>query len=126
MLILTDKKKSHRYITWNVPSRRCLQPRSDWRLTIMISNKNVRHAGNRLVVRDEEISSAELIRLTQLLGLSVDCIYRWIVSLRLRAQLRSLERQADYFAWQQENGTAGLAETHKHIAMLRSDLHRLG
>jgi hypothetical protein len=39
--------------------------------------------------------------------------------------LRSLEKQADYFAWQQQNGAAGLADTHKRIAMAKSDLRRL-
>ncbi|MEN3296217.1 MAG: hypothetical protein V7642_5470 [Burkholderiales bacterium] len=91
----------------------------------MISNKSVRRAGNHLLVREEDVSTTELIRLSELLGLSMDCICRWIRSLRLRAQLRSLQRQADYFAWQQENGAAGLADTHKRIAMVRSDLHQL-
>jgi hypothetical protein len=39
--------------------------------------------------------------------------------------LRALERQADYFAWQQENGAAGLADTHKRIVMVRADLQQL-
>lgn len=61
----------------------------------------------------------------QLLGLSVDTVVRRIRCALLRARLRSLQREADYFTWQQENGAAGLADTHKRIAMLSSDLHQL-
>jgi hypothetical protein len=87
---------------------------------MIITSKSEGRIGKQPSVRrEDEISPAEL------LGLSLHCIYRWIDGLLLRSRLRSLERQADYFAWQQENGAAGLADTHKRIAMVRSDLHRL-
>jgi hypothetical protein len=94
--------------------------RFNWRFTMIITSKSEGHISKQPSVRRaEEISAAEL------LGLSLACIYRWINGFLLRGRLRSLERQADYFTWQQENGAAGLADTHKRIAMVRSDLHRL-
>ncbi|MEN3366253.1 MAG: hypothetical protein V7606_3527 [Burkholderiales bacterium] len=67
----------------------------------------------------------ESISMSKLLGLCLSCVSRGIESARLRARLRALERQADYFAWQQENGAAGLADTHKRIVMVRADLQQL-
>jgi hypothetical protein len=61
----------------------------------------------------------------KLLSMSLDPVVRRVKCWLLRAHLRSLHRLADYFAWQQENGAAGLADTHKRIAMTKSDLRSL-
>lgn len=81
-------------------------------------------SGARINIQSSVRTEAE-ISAKELLGLSLTCFCRWIDSLLLRSHLRSLERLADYFTWQQENGAAGLADTHKRIAMVRSELHRL-
>jgi hypothetical protein len=87
---------------------------------MIVANKNEGRLGKRVSVRRaEEISAGEL------LGLSLNFIDRWINGIVLRSRLRSLEKQADYFAWQQENGAAGLADTHKRIVVARSELNRL-
>jgi hypothetical protein len=65
------------------------------------------------------------ITLEQLFGLSLDRIVNWTRRKMLQAHLRSLHGMAEYFAWQQENGAAGLADAHKRIAMAKSDLRRL-
>lgn len=49
----------------------------------------------------------------------------WINRKRLEAQLRELVRLADYFEWQARNAREGMADTHKRMAIVRSDLNRL-
>lgn len=61
----------------------------------------------------------------QLLGLSVNPIIRLIKRLVLQSKLRTLYQAASYFKWQQDNGHAGLADTHKRIAILESELRSL-
>ncbi|MEN3291525.1 MAG: hypothetical protein V7642_778 [Burkholderiales bacterium] len=84
--------------------------------------------GNKSVVRTSgraKSAAVELMTTEQLLRLSVAQFTRWFKRKMIEAQLRSLHSMAEYFAWQQENGSAGLADTHKRIAMAKSDLHRL-
>lgn len=87
---------------------------------MIVANKSVRHPRQQADVHAETDINA-----SGLLGMSLLLIVRWIESLVLRGHLRSLERLADYFAWQQENGAAGLADTHKRIAMAKSELRQL-
>lgn len=61
----------------------------------------------------------------QLLGLWLAPLDRAIRRHRLRVELRRLQMHAGYFQWQQDNGTAGLADAHKRIALVRSDLNAL-
>lgn len=87
---------------------------------MIVANKSVTRTRQQIDERaDEDITA------TGLLGLSLLLIVRWVESQLLRAHLRSLQRLADYFTWQQENGTAGLADTHKRIAMAKAELHQL-
>lgn len=86
----------------------------------MITNRSAGRLGRQPSIRGGSDISA-----TELFGLCPGLCYRWVQSVLLRAHLRSLERLADYFAWQQENGAAGLADTQKRIAMAKSDLQRL-
>jgi len=51
---------------------------------------------------------------------------KWISKKRLEAQLRKLAGLADYFEWQARNAREGMADTHKRMAIVRSDLNRLG
>lgn len=60
-----------------------------------------------------------------LLGLVLVPASRWIARKRLQMRIRSLQGLADYFAWQEANGRAGLADTQKRIALAKSDLHSL-
>jgi hypothetical protein len=80
---------------------------------------------NKSAGRIDRQHTVREITATALLGLCIGYLNRRINSALLRAHLRSLEKQADYFAWQQQNGAAGLADTHKRIAMAKSDLRRL-
>jgi hypothetical protein len=75
--------------------------------------------------RDSRAWTIAEITLEQLFGLSLDRMVNWAKRRALQAQLRSLHGMAEYFAWQQENGSAGLADAHKRIAMAKSDLRRL-
>jgi hypothetical protein len=77
------------------------------------------------IERQRTIRSERDVSATELLGLCIGSLSRWIKGAMLRAHIRSLERLADYFAWQQQNGAAGLADTQKRIVMAKSDLRRL-
>lgn len=43
----------------------------------------------------------------------------------LQARIRSLHGLAEYFEWQEANGRAGLADTHKRMAPAESELNAL-
>lgn len=63
--------------------------------------------------------------LRRLLGLVIAPALRWLSRHILQARIRSLQRLADYFEWQQTNGRTGLADTHKQMAIARSELNAL-
>lgn len=65
------------------------------------------------------------VSVRQLLRLSVAPAASWIRRCMLQARLRSLQRLADYFEWQEANGREGLADTHRSIALVKSDLNTL-
>lgn len=65
------------------------------------------------------------VTLCQLLGLVLAPASRWVSRRILRARIRSLHGLADYFQWQHENGRAGLVDTHKRMALARSELNAL-
>lgn len=65
------------------------------------------------------------VGLRQLLGLVLAPALRWVRQRILQARIRSLHGLADYFEWQEANGRAGLADTHKRIALARSELNAL-
>ena len=85
-----------------------------------VANKKSVRIGGELGAR----SFAD-ITFEQLFGLSLERITGWMKLKMLQAHLRSLHGMAEYFAWQQENGAAGLADAHRRIAMARSDLRQL-
>lgn len=63
--------------------------------------------------------------LQALIGLALEPVAKRVRRWRLEARLRSLQRLADYFEWQETNGRAGLADTHRRIALTKSDIARL-
>lgn len=65
------------------------------------------------------------ISMTELFGLALAPMAKWARRQILKARLHSLHGLAEYFAWQEANGRAGLADTHKRIAETRSDLNCL-
>jgi hypothetical protein len=65
---------------------------------------------------------AKHISAIQLLALAMLPAARWLTQKKLQAEIRSLQSQADYFGRQQENARAGLADTHKRMAIARSNL----
>lgn len=82
----------------------------------MIANSRTRrHASNTR--RDVTIGD--------LLGMIIAPTLCWWRRQVLQARLRSLHGLADYFAWQEANGRAGLADTHRRIAVAKSDLNAI-
>lgn len=86
---------------------------------------NVLNKRSRLSSRESQAWNIADITVEQLFGLSLERIVGWVKRKMLQAHLRSLYGMADYFAWQQANGAAGLADAHKRIAMAKSDLRHL-
>lgn len=60
-----------------------------------------------------------------LIGLSLAPVAKWVRRQILQARLRSLQGLAIYFDAQIENAQAGLADTHKRIALARSEINAL-
>lgn len=68
---------------------------------------------------------ADTVSLLQLLGMAMERPSRWLRRQMLQGQLRSLQGLSDYFEWQQANGRAGLADTHKRMAITKAELNDL-
>lgn len=62
---------------------------------------------------------------SQLLGLSMIPVIRFVKKFLLQRKLKALYRLADYFSWQSSNGMIGLQDTHKRIVIAESDLRNL-
>lgn len=60
-----------------------------------------------------------------LLSLSIGPLVRIFKRQRLKGELKRLRMHEAYFQWQQANGIAGLADTHKRMALKQSDLNAL-
>jgi hypothetical protein len=86
---------------------------------------NVVNRRSGLAGRESQAWTIAEITVEELFGLSLERMVGWIKRQMLQAHLRSLHGMAEYFAWQQANGAAGLADAHKRIAMAKSDLRRL-
>lgn len=86
---------------------------------------NIVNRRSGLSRKQPQTSTEVEITLEQLFGLSLERMVTWVKRQKLQAQLRSLHGMADYFAWQQANGTAGLADAQKRIAVAKSDLRQL-
>ena len=71
------------------------------------------------------IRTRQSLTLVQLLSLSLAPLIREIKRKKLQAEVRSLSGLAEYFEWQERNCRAGLADTHKRIALAHSDLNAL-
>ena len=69
--------------------------------------------------------SEKKIELTGLFSTILDPLCNWVKRKRLEARLNELVRLADYFEWQARNAHEGMADTHKRMAIVRSDLNRL-
>lgn len=70
-------------------------------------------------------AAARQVTVAQLLGLSLAPAVKWLHRQMLQARLRSLQQLAEYFEWQEQNGRAGLSDTHKRIVLAKSDLAAL-
>lgn len=75
--------------------------------------------------RSNHMRKTESVKLVQLLSLSIEPLSVYIRRVILRAQLRSLQRQAEYFEWQGVNAREGLADAHRRIAVVKSDLNSM-
>lgn len=71
------------------------------------------------------MSARQDVTLTQLLGIALAPVARWVRRKVLEARMRSLEGLVSYFEWQEANGRAGLADTHKRMAVARSEINAL-
>lgn len=71
------------------------------------------------------MSARQEVTLPQLLAVALAPVVRWLRRKVLDARLRSLEGLVSYFEWQEANGRAGLADTHKRMAVARSEINAL-
>lgn len=62
------------------------------------------------------------ISVMQLLALAMLPAARWLEKKKLQAEIKSLQGLAEFFERQEENARAGLADTHKRMAVARANL----
>jgi hypothetical protein len=77
------------------------------------------------MTKTKHVRTGQTITLWQLFCVSLAPAARRIRRLILQTRLRSLQRLAEYFEWEEANGRAGLADTHKRIALTKSELNAL-